>query len=240
MKIKFVAFLLFILLFKFNSNAQNVVGDIPGKGLDIQTNPQGFVSQLPPAPAEIQGNYYLTDEWSLGTIYLDKIKLENYYIRYDIKLNQFELKAGNSIKVLDGKRVKNFSIQNIAKAITDEYINAKDFTLNNVALTGFLKIITDGRWKLLSRTETKFIKSGYVSALDAGEKNDQITKTEKFYVANGSVLIDAKMLKKKNYQELFSKESEETQKSIASSNFNTKNVLDLSRLVNLLNASTLN
>jgi hypothetical protein len=70
-----------------------------GSGVVFQPVPTGFITQLPPAPSKILGNYYLNDDWQVGKIYLsNKQTIEGIAIRYEAKLNQFEIKSDEMIK----------------------------------------------------------------------------------------------------------------------------------------------
>ena len=188
--------LLITLLLPLGVAAQNTVGGITGKGLDMQTSPNGYVTALPMAPSETVGSHYLLEDWSVGTLYLSNIKIENYPIRYNVYLNEFEIKTNSEIKVLKGKEVSRFELQ--TPQGPKVFIDARPYTLDTTPLTGFLELVSDGHWKVFIHTQTKLIKSAYVASLDAGDKNDRITKTNTYYLSNGTELIDTKKIKKKS------------------------------------------
>ncbi|RAV99912.1 hypothetical protein [Pseudochryseolinea flava] len=226
---------LFLSIATTGVHGQSVVGGIQGKGLDMQTAPNGYVTGLPLAPLAREGNYYLFDEWSTGTIYLESVKIENHYFKYDIKLNQMEIKLGNEVKVLDGRRVKQFDLVTAEGSKT--FINAAEFKLNGTPLIGFFNVIADGTWKVLSKTDTKIQKSTYVSSLDAGDRKEKIVKDVRYFIAQDSNLIDPKKIKKKTVHDIFKNQPENVRQQIIDSNFNTKSIVGLTSLVSLLNSS---
>jgi hypothetical protein len=223
------------IMLSFQAHAQTVVGGNNAAGMDIQTGPGGFITQLPPAPPEVKGSYYLTEDWKRGTLYLQETALKDYYFRYDIQHNQFEIKTENQVKVLTGQRVAKFEQDNGEGVAA--YVNAKPYTLEGVPLQGFLQVIVDGNWDLVSKTEVKLVKAGYVAALDAGSPDSKLEKSEKYYLSDKQGhLVLAQSIKKKNIPTIFQEEPKETQDRLIAANLNSKRLLDLTNMVNILNS----
>lgn len=238
MKKHVISAALLALMLSFQAHAQTV-GNNPTAGMDIQTNSGGFVTQLPPAPAVIKGSYYLTDEWKRGTIYLKDMSLKDYYFKYDIQHNQFEIKVDNQVKVLSGQRVEKFEQDDNLNAASDIYVNSRSYTLDGAPVYGFLKVIEDGAWDLLTKTEVKLVKGGYVAALDAGSPDGQLSKSEKYYLADKQGhLILGQSIKKKNIPEVFQQESKEVQDRLIAANLSGKRLTDLIAMTNILNGET--
>lgn len=225
-------------VFSFSVCAQ-IVGNNNAAGLDMQTVSGGFVTQLPQAPPEVKGSYYLTDEWRRGTIYVQDMALKDYYFKYDIRHNQFEIKTGNEIKILSGQRVLKFEQDDNTNAGVQLFVNAKPYKLEGSPVNGFFQLIVEGEWDLLSKTEVTLVQGGYVAALDAGERDARITRTEKYYLADSDGnLILAQTIKKKNIPEIFHNESQEVQQQLVAANLNSKKLLDLTNMVSILNTGT--
>jgi len=240
MKKHVISAALLALTLSFQAHAQTV-GNNTTAGMDIQTTPGGFVTQLPPAPAKITGSYYLTDDWKRGTIYLKEMSLKDYFFKYDIQHNQFEIKIDNQIKVLSGQRVEKFEQDDNANAGLNTYVNARTYTLDGAVVQGFLKVVAEGDWDVVTRTEVKLVKGGYVAALDAGSPDSQLSKTDKYYLADKQGhLILGQSIKKKTIPEVFQQESKEVQDRLIAANLNSKRLPDLITMVGILNGETQN
>jgi hypothetical protein len=240
MKKHVISAALLALMLSFQAHAQTV-GNNTTAGLDIQTNSGGFVTQLPPAPPEIKGSYYLTEDWKRGSIYLKEMSLKDYYFKYDIQHNQFEIKIENQVKVLSGQRVEKFEQDDNTNAGLNIYVNSRGYTLDGTPVQGFLQVIIDGNWDLVSKTEVKLVKSGYVAALDAGSPDAQLSKSDKYYLADKQGhLILAQSIKKKSIPEIFQQEPKEAQDRLIAANLNSKRLPDLINMVGILNGETQN
>src|SRR3990170_1363664 len=89
-----------------NIRAANTLDRLVEDGLSNADMLYGF----PLPEGKIIGDTYLETQWKAASILLyDKDKLiEGFPARYDIYLNELEIKAKNGIKVLKGDKVKSF------------------------------------------------------------------------------------------------------------------------------------
>lgn len=228
------ALLFFTVLTNYAVQAQ-VVGGIPGKGMDMQTQPNGFVTQLPMAPPETKGDVYLYSDWMMADIllYHQNTKLSRYLIRVDLESNSVEINHQNQIKVLAGNRVKEFSLMRTS-GVAEKFVNGGAFKLNGVNLDGFLKVIDSGKWQLLSKVQLKLIKATYVAALDAGNRNDSLVKEEVYFFSKDYTLYQVYSSSKK-FAAQFNENGELVKSFIKTHKLDLKSLLSLHQIQTFLN-----
>src|SRR6266542_1727897 len=99
----------------------------------------------------------------------------------------------------------------------------------------FFEILVDGKAKLLIRYVTKIIPANYNKVLDVGNKNDQITIIETYYVQKENelpVFIDKKG---KSITAALADKTEEIKKFTDKEHISFKNKEDLVRVVSYYN-----
>jgi hypothetical protein len=237
MKIRYAGLSLLMILLKVSTNAQ-IMGDVPGKGLDMQTGPGGFVTQLPMAERETKGDVYLNSEWSTADIkvYGQQNELKQFRMRVDLNSNEIEINAQNQIKVLQGNRVERFQIVNSKDGAVEKYVNAKRYKLKGIQYHGFMKMIDSAKWQLLVKPQLKLIKSNYVAALDAGENSDKWVKEDIFFFAKDTTLYEVYSSAKK-FTVQFDEDAEKVQSFIKMNKINLKQPTDLFKVITFLNSA---
>ena len=209
-----------------------VVGNVQAKGLDMQAAPFGFIAELPMAPGETTGDVYLYVDWRKVDIslYNSDIEVKDYPVRIDLQENILEIDQQGKIRALAGDRVREFIVADTTGLPTAHFINAKDFRLEGVPLIGFFGLVaTQGNWTILSRVDIKFRKSTYVSALDAGDRNNELVKEKRMFIAFGERLYLVTGSTKKFCSQF--ENPEHLQNFIKQSKINLKNPADLPRLL---------
>ena len=119
---------------------------------------------IPLPEGKVIGDTYLDVQWKAASILLyDKNKLiEGFPVRYDIHLNELEIKAKNGVKVLKGDKVKSFVWMDSLTNSPVYFVNAKEFqNEDNVTLSGFFQVLTDGALPLFKKTRVSFKKADY-------------------------------------------------------------------------------
>ncbi len=230
MKTSAVLFLTLLTLLCSTGYGQ-VVGNMPGKGLDIQTSPGGFVTQLPPAKHEAKGDVYLNSEWTLADITLVNAEttLSGYFARVDLSTNDLELKVKDQIKVLIAAKVQSFVLNDVSQGRV-KYVNGHDYTFDETKVDGFLRVIEDGEWKLFEKTSLKLVKANYVASLDAGVREDRLIKDKVYYLANGDRLYEVRSSAKK-FASQFGEKYDDLMKYIKENKLNLKQEDDLKKLM---------
>lgn len=155
---------------------------------------------IPLEPGRVLGDAYLTDDWKRTTFLLydiDKM-IEGYSARYEIELDQFEIKTTAGIKVLSGKRVKSFVLLDSLTKMPHYFVNGRDFkNAGNTPLSGFFEVLAEGELTLLSQTEVAVKKPTYNQALDMGTRDTRLVKRTKFYYIDAEVVSELPSSRKK-------------------------------------------
>ena len=173
----------FSLSFLSGAKAQGVLGGEFGKGIDINTQSNGVVTQIPMAPAGLEGNSYLFDQWLPSSLDFGSLgKADGLYIRYDLMNSLFEVRLQNQVRLVNNGYVHAFSVTDTT-GIVHQFMNCSSFAFPGAPVVGFFEILSDGKYRLLLYTKAVIIKSNYVMALDMGYKNDKISKQENFFIA---------------------------------------------------------
>ena len=137
MKLALVLFI-FLLLPCF-SQAQNL--SPASKTTRIMTNLMNGMPIVRP-PSNVVRNIYLDERWrtSSFTLYENKETIEGYPIRYNIYF-ELDVKTNTGERALESSKVKSFILRD---SVTNSYINAREYTLDEVPLKGFLEVLVDG------------------------------------------------------------------------------------------------
>ena len=226
-----------LLLTAFNIHAQTV-GGVPAKGLDMQTNSGGFVTQLPMAPAETKGDVYLNNQWFATDITLaNKSKLKGFLTRLNLETNQLQINVNDQIRVLSFKEVSSFSWLDGNLGDTVHFVSGKDYRKNGVPIDGFFQILKTGTWTLLSKPTLVLIKNTYVAALDAGERNNKWVKRDELYILNQTQLFNTNLSKNKFISQFPSDLQGAIKDFQSSKKIGNKNLGDLLLITDYLNSS---
>lgn len=169
---------------------------------------------IPLPEGKVVGDTYLSTHWKNSTILLyEKDKLiEGYPVRYDIQLDELEIKARNGIKVLKGSKIKSFVWADSITRIPEYFVNAKDYkNEDNVPFTGFFQVLADGTHPLFKKTFIDIKKADYNIRFNVGSHDDKILKKSEFYTVKNNQVIELPAGRKKLIM-LFSDKSEEMEK----------------------------
>ncbi|MEJ8758207.1 hypothetical protein WG947_14430 [Pontibacter sp. H259] len=146
------------------------------------------ISELSDRVAKATGSVYLNDDWVAGTLYTSSGHvLPNAQLKYDIKHDMMEINTPDGVKVLQGKYIKQFELQEPAQKAL--YVSGSENDVAAGSHTAFYKVLASAKdLKLLSRTELYLQQSNYSPQFDVGSKTDKLVKKEKLYLASGNNL----------------------------------------------------
>jgi hypothetical protein len=193
---------------------------------------------IPLPPGKVIGDSYLDTHWKKSTILLyEKDKLiQGFPSRYDIYLDELEINARNGIKVLKGDKIKSFVWFDSSTNVPSYFVNAKDFkNEDNVPLTGFFQVLSDGANPLLKKTDIHIRKATYNVALNVGSQDDKILKKDDFYLLKGSNVFEIPSSRKKLLP-LFGDRAEVMEKFIKENSLSTTKEDDLKIIFNQYNS----
>ena len=193
-----------------------------------------LVQQIPFNSIPTEGSYYYFDEWTEGQIELKSgSSINGFMLKYDIENNELSLKVRDQVKVLGGSKVKNFAILQKNKPVN--FVNASSFTLENSALIGFLEIIvSDEKYRLLSKTSLTVQAATYNVAIDMGTEKNKIIKVETFYLEKDDILNKINKNKKKSLA-LFGELSKTIEQYIKKNKLGFKKKEDLQSIIEYSN-----
>ncbi|MDO1448544.1 hypothetical protein Q0590_19865 [Rhodocytophaga aerolata] len=216
-----ILLLSFLLLFSSLTYSQSATNVLTKEQFqDYSFIPGNYMRQLPGKPPELKGSAYTNDQWSNGTIYLNRgQKTEVLPIKYDILNNQLEIQHENKVKVLPGYEVFKFVLQQNAEEIL--YSNIQNYK-GGKALKGFVKILVPGSIILGSHTTAEISKPNYNVALNVGEKDAKIIKKEKLYLITEGVIREIPA-KKSEFMAVFGEKSQQVEQFMNANKYNHKN-----------------
>ncbi len=215
---------------------------MPAGKLDANINPGGQVAEISEPIVGVKGTRYLSDDWQVGNIYISSgVEVSDLFLRYDLQRTRLELNTASGIRVVPSNDIDYFEMRD-SKSISSQkrkFVHFKFFEYD-------LPLPTQGFFEVLNPNEENqvLIKHGYkiqdayyVPALDAGNKEAKIYKTEDLYLK-----IDGKVKevprKKKEIFTLFGKKASQIEKHAKQENFNPRHKDELVQLVKHYNELT--
>ncbi len=193
---------------------------------------------IPAEPGRIVGNYYLNETWNLGTIELHgtETMIENRLLKYNLKEGNVEILVGNSIKILDVKKIRTLYWTDSISRKPVFFIDGSRFRFDGAPVNKLLEVISDGQIPLLAAYELVVKKPTYNPALDIGSKDVSILKKRVFYCPQGEELV--KLGSKKKLLPLFGAQSANVEDYISKNKLNTGNPEDLKQIFDYFNSKS--
>lgn len=149
---------------------------------------------------KVIGDTYLNINWLRTTLLLYEkgTLLEGYPVRYDIALDELEIKGKNGVKVLRGDKVKSFVMIDSLIHGPQFFINAKEYKNDDgVRLKGFFRVLSDGSKPLFKKTNIKVREADYNVSFDVGSRDSKLLREYEYYTTDGDRLIKLPNSKKK-------------------------------------------
>ncbi|MBA4053157.1 MAG: hypothetical protein C0490_00440 [Marivirga sp.] len=192
---------------------------------------------IPLPEGKVIGDTYLSPEWKRSAILLyegNKL-LEGYPVRYDIKADELDVKTQSGVKVLSGRNVKSFIWIDSVLSEPNYFINAKEYKLDGVTLSGFFEVLVDGKSPLFKKMLVTIKKADYNVQLSIGSRDDKIIKNPEFYCAVGNKVTEIPAGKKKLLP-MFNAVEGEMEKFIDENALSPKKEEDLVKIFTYYNA----
>ncbi len=157
----------------------------------FQNQPRGFLTNLPPRPLNVTGSYYLSEDFNPADIYMrDSTKVEDAYVRFDLKDQLIEIKNAQTVKVLPFNKLLMVEVK--APSGLQQYINGG--TINPALKDLLLQVRQDqGEVKLFAKFHTEYKKgnTNQNPMLNSGSSEDQILIKKTFIIARNGDFADA-------------------------------------------------
>ncbi len=147
-------------------------------------------------PSNVVGNIYYDERWRMSsfTLYENKETIEGYPIRYNIYFDELDVNTNTGERALESSRVKSFVLRD--SIITNSFTNAREYTLDEVPLKGFLEVLVDGQVQLLKRFYLIVKDPDYNPAIGSGSRDTRILTHSDLYYARENKMFEIKGKKK--------------------------------------------
>lgn len=145
---------------------------------------------MPAAPGIKVAEVYLSPEWKRSSVavYGNDNLLDGFPVRYDLKANSLEFNINNEIKVLDVRRVKSMVWLDSLTHIPHNFVNGKEYMVNNIPMTALLEVLVEGKLGLYKEYQYWIKKPDFNPALNVGSPDERIYKKSVFYFGTEKVL----------------------------------------------------
>jgi hypothetical protein len=187
---------------------------------------------IPIPPGKTVGDGYLHQNWMISSVllYQDDKLLEGYPVRYDIQLDELEIKGKNGVKVLEGSKVKSFSLVDSISNRPKYYVNAREYKMaDNIPLVGFFEVLADGKLPLFMKTTVAVKRANYSVHFDVGSRDDHVLKSDQYFTSIEGAVSEVPTSKKKLLH-LFGNKSFSVDKFIRINSLSITNPYHLARI----------
>lgn len=153
---------------------------------------------MPPAPGTKVSEVYVDVQWKRSSValYGNDNLLDGFPVRYDLKANSLEFNVNNEVKVLDVRKVKSMVWLDSLSNYPHNFVNGKEFTLNNIPLTTLLEVLAEGKLNLYKQFTYWIRPPDFNPALNSGSPDERIYVTEHFLYGGDKILTEAPSKKK--------------------------------------------
>ncbi|MBK6263465.1 hypothetical protein JKA74_00345 [Marivirga sp. S37H4] len=226
--------LLILIIVVSKSYAQSTVGGIAGKGMDMQTVPAGFVSQIDLADYSTEGSVYLFDDWKYGVLYFTN----NQEFKCNLNVNL----ETSSVEVLVDKSIKVASPKYLTKIVVFNHLDTSDYVyetlmIDEKKIETYISPLFEGEnFSVYKQFGVQLKESNYVPALDMGSKKDKYISDNHLLIKGGDNFFYVRGGKRKfasNFQH-----SDKILSFIKETALNHKNEKDLVKIVEYIDNIT--
>ena len=205
-------------------------------GQKISSGADKMLYGIPREEGIVLGDNYLDTTFVVSNIMLFKEEkiYANIPSRLDVKNNILEIKTPMGVRVLDGIRVKFFSVTNALNHDGTIFLNTQNFKGDSESLNGFFELISEGNSSLIVYNKAWEKKATYNEALGAGDINAKIIKEKHYYISIGDKVKKIGN-SKKSIIEALPAHRQEMEKFLKEGDFSYKSIPDLIKIVTYYN-----
>jgi len=188
---KLIQLLITLLAYSHFLNAQTGASNVTGK-IEANWNPGGIVVTKKMEVGETKGTVFLNDDWYMGSIYLTSGgSIENYPLKFNLALDNMEIKTDDEIKVLSANFIESFTWYELETSQQVSYIPCKNYKYEGHEFFGFFKVLYQDSTSLFSRAELAIKKGYYNQTHDAGTPEDEYLRKVSYFIAIGENVYNA-------------------------------------------------
>lgn len=224
-----------LCLLAFSLFLHQVAGQGIGSIVDNSINPGEVLMEFDNRSAQIEGSFYLFDDWKIGELTLKSgASIYDQLLNYDVEYDLLEVKLENEVKIVPLSMLNGFLTSDPEQEQTFYQPCENYFHEPKVPLTGLCEVIETEYYGLISRFMTDIKESTYIPALDMGNKKEELRVKEKLYLTIGDKAIEIPQ-KKQSFVNLYPDQSLDLTSFIKKHKLNQRNVNDLLIILNYLN-----
>jgi hypothetical protein len=166
-----------------------------------------------------EGSPYLQETFLDGTVVLlNGRRSENLSIKFNIHENRIEFKSDDSIFIIEGYNIREFTIHDSDGAHTFK----KGYSARGLDVTDFVRVLSEGKATILLRHEVGFQPN--VATYGTATQKDVYLTNETLYILKDGETERIRNLRERNILRSFDSDRKEIQ------NYTQENNLDLSTL----------
>ena len=153
---------------------------------------------MPPAPGTKVSEVYVDTHWkrSRVALYGNDNLIDGFPVKYDLRANSLEFIVDKEVKVLDVRKVKSMIWLDSLSNYPHNFVNGKEFTLNQVPLTTLLEVLAEGKLNLYKQFTYWIRPPDFNPALNSGSPDERIFITEHFLYSADKMLSEVPSKKK--------------------------------------------
>lgn len=183
----------------------------------------------------IEGTPYFNSEWTKGQVHLrTDSKEDDILLRYNAHANELEFKRGDKVLVAIPRMVTAFSLLNEdnEKVFFKNGFRSQDHDIHPGL---FLRVIHDGKVKLVAKHKTDFQKAHSVNPLTGKKTSHFIPKKDYYLITEDGTFHDIK-LKRKHVVRALNKNKGELEKFARQNDLDFGEEKDLDKILAYYNS----
>ncbi len=200
------------------------------------TNPGHVINEIKLPLAKTTGSIYLIEDWQLGNFTIKGVPAyKGFFLRFDLKDQNLEIKVDNKVKVCVLSRLENFSLENKDLDSSSYFVNINTIP-NHYAINtkGVVQVLYEEKIVLYKYFYLETKKATYVPTVALGNRNEQIIKKSSYYVQSSGKVYKISASLKKN-KELFINQYIKVENFIKENKLKLKSESDLIKIVKYYN-----
>jgi len=203
--------------------------------VDNRVDPGGMLDEIKLPPSGVHGTIYYEPEWNNGKVYLNSGQvLINFPIRYDVENHQIEIKTRVVVKVCAWNQYSKFEWQSNFSKDSIVFVNSNQFIYSDgTPPIGAIRILYDGKIKLLAMPYVKILTSNYAPTVDIGNRDHKMVHRDAFLLQYRGLVT--KFDSKKELLDIIGSKSQQLKKYMKKNNLKASKAEDLTQAIEYLN-----
>ncbi|MEL7004646.1 MAG: hypothetical protein AAFN93_18205 [Bacteroidota bacterium] len=173
--------------------------------------------------------YYLNSEWALFSMYLKSgCLIEGRLTRFNLLSNQFEIKHGSKIKLLDARKVEYFEFNEKGKIRLFESVNS--YGLETGSGERFFEVVVSGNPGLLQATFLAEKSRSADKSTPQKRKNQKLIRNNKYLLFREGQCFEIPS-EEKHFYSFFGKKKDKVLRYVHQHRLDITDIDDLKKLI---------